>query len=326
MKLVSTLLFILIVGCQVQSQDINRSYLINQTEVVGIIDSLPPMFSTQTTEGKRQWKLPFEYIDSVQVDRITYNSEQLKVNGFVVQPKAAGVYPCIIWNRGGVKEFGAINLMRAAAMLGKIANEGYVVIATQYRGNAGSEGQEEFGGAEIADVLNLIEVLGEVPKADTSRIGMFGGSRGGMMTYIALTKTDKIKAAAVLGAPSDKYASLKDRPSLENSLIELVEGYAQNKAAGLDKRSPIKWVDQLPKDVPILILHGNADWRVKSEQSLRMALELNKHRVPYRLMIFEGGDHGLSEFRAEFYSTLTDWFDKYLKENAPLPNMEFHGR
>ncbi len=155
---------------------------------------------------------------------------------------------------------------------------------------------------------------------------MFGGSRGGMMTYIALTKTNRIKAAAVLGAPSDEYASIKDRPSLENALIELVKGYETNKTKELNKRSAIKWADKFPKDTPLLIMHGNADWRVKSEQSIRLALELDKHRVPYRLMVFEGGDHGLSEFRNEFYQVLTDWFDKYLKQNAPLPNMTYHGK
>ncbi len=61
----------------------------------------------------------------------------------------------------------------------------------------GGEGREEFGGADVDDVLNLIPLLGSFPQADTSRIGMYGRSRGGMMTYIALTKTDRIAAAIV---------------------------------------------------------------------------------------------------------------------------------
>ena len=210
-------------------------------------------------------------------------------------------------------------------MMGKLASKGYVVIASQYRGNGGSEGKEEYGGKEINDVLNLIPLLAEIPEADTEKIGMFGGSRGGMMTYIALTKTDNIKAAAVLGAVSDKYTNIEDRPSLENSLYELVEAYEENKEAELGKRSAIKWVDKFPKDVPILIMHGNADWRVKTDQSLRLALEFDKHRIPYRLVIFEGGDHGLSEYRNEFYTQLISWFARYLKNDHPLPNMKYHG-
>ena len=171
----------------------------------------------------------------------------------------------------------------------------------------------------------LIPLLAEIPNADTSRIGMFGGSRGGMMTYMALTKTNRIKAAAVLAAPTDKFASILDRPSLENPLRNLVKGYEENKEEELTRRSAIKWVGQFPKNVPLLIMHGNADWRVKSSQSLRLALELDKHRVPYRLIIFEGADHGLSEFRSEFYETLEQWFGHYLKKGNVLPNMEYHG-
>jgi len=73
-------------------------------------------------------------------------------------------------------------------------------------------------------------------------------------------------------------------------------------------------------------MHGNSDWRVKSTQSIKLALELDKYRIPYRLIIFEGADHGLSEFRNEYYKTLIDWFDTYLKKHTPLPNMEYHGK
>lgn len=325
MKEIVNLILLCVLSLGSQSQSTQNSLLINNEEVIGIMDSLPSTLSVETSAGSREWKKPFLFIDSVAVHKITYKSDDLKVNGFVVQPKKSGKYPCIIWNRGGVKEYGTINLLRASAILGKIANAGFVVIATQYRGNGGSEGTEEYGGAEISDVLNLIDVLDELPKADTSRIGMFGGSRGGMMTYLALTKTTRIKAAAVLGAPSDQHASIKDRPSLENSYLELVKDYEQNKTAELDKRSAVKWADKFPKSTPLLIMHGNADWRVKSDQSLRLAIELDKHRVPYRLLIFEGADHGLSEFRKEFYDTLIGWFDKYLKDPVPKPNMAYHG-
>lgn len=325
MKVILAILLISFVVPTSISQELENDLLISKTEVTGLIDSLPQILSTVGQDGTREWKKSFEFIDSISVNQIVYKSEGLKINGYIVQPEKSGEYPCIIWNRGGVKEYGALNLLRVSAMMGKLASEGFVVIATQYRGNAGSEGKEEYGGAEIADVLNLIEVLGEIPSADTTKIGMFGGSRGGMMTYIALKKSNRIKAAAVLGAPSDEYASIRDRPSIENSLVELVSGYEDNKAAELDKRSAIKWADEFPKNTPVLIMHGNADWRVKSEQSLRLALELDKYRVPYRLMIFEGGDHGLSEFREEFYDAIIAWFKKYLTEPGLLPNMEYHG-
>ena len=72
-----------------------------------------------------------------------------------------------------------------------------MVVASQYRGNDGGEGMEEFGGADVNDIFNLIPVLDQNPKADTSRIGMEGTSRGGMMTYLCLKRSCRFKAAVV---------------------------------------------------------------------------------------------------------------------------------
>lgn len=282
---------------------------------------------TQTIDDKVVWKDQFKYLDKIEIYTISYLSDGLKINGLLVQPKKKGNYPSIIYNRGGNRNFGTLKIAHGALMLGKIAKEGYVVIASQYRGNGGSEGQEEFGGSDVNDVLILTEVLKEIEMADTENIGMYGWSRGGMMTYIALTQTDKIKAAVVGGAVADNYETIKDRPSMEAKVLaELIPNYEQNKEKELDKRSAIKWADKFSKKVPILMLHGNADWRVKPEQSLKMALEFEKYRIPYRLIMFEGGDHGISEHRKEVHEQVTQWFDKYLKKDAPLPNMEYHGK
>jgi len=154
---------------------------------------------------------------------------------------------------------------------------------------------------------------------------MYGWSRGGMMTYIALTQTDKIKAAIVGGAMSDM--TVIDRPEMEtNVYAELMPNYYENKEAELKKRSAIHFVDKFPKDVPFLLLHGSSDWRVKSTNSLYLALEFEKHRIPYRLKIFEGGDHGISEHRKEVDTEVINWLDRFLKNEEKLPNMEFHGR
>ena len=128
-----------------------------------------------------------DILKSVQLHHITYLSDGLKVKGYLAAPKKGGRLPCVIFNRGGNREFGALRSGRAAALLGRVANWGYVVVASQYRGNDGGEGREEFGGADVNDVLNLMPLLQSWPQADASRIGMYGWSRGGMMTYLALT-------------------------------------------------------------------------------------------------------------------------------------------
>ncbi len=68
----------------------------------------------------------------------------------------------------------------------EFVSNGFVVVASQYRGADGGEGKEEYGGADIADVLNLIPLAKSLGYADMKNVFMFGNSRGGMMTYLAL--------------------------------------------------------------------------------------------------------------------------------------------
>jgi dipeptidyl aminopeptidase/acylaminoacyl peptidase len=324
MKFLIFLIFILIFS---NSQAQVSGLLIKKTKVSDFSGYPVYEYLTEVKDGKTVWKEKYTYIDSIDVYSITYVSDGLKINGLLVKPKANGKYPGIIYNRGGNRDFGKLVMSTGLMTMGRIANEGYVLIGSQYRGNAGGEGKEEFGGVEINDVIILEEVLKEIEEADAERIGMFGWSRGGMMTYIALTKTNNIKAAAVGGAPSDLLGLIKDRPEMEtNVLAELIPNYEENKESELHNRSAIMWADKFPKNVPILMLHGNSDWRVKPQESLNMALEFEKYRVPYRLVMYEGGDHGISEHREEVNEQIIRWFDKYLKNDAPLPNMEYHGR
>ncbi len=283
---------------------------------------------TEEKEGEIQWKKQYAYLDSIDMYGITYMSDGLKIRGYLVKPKKEGNYPCIIYNRGGNdNKRHALLIHSAATRLGELAKEGYVVIASQYRGGGGSEGKDEFGGADVNDVTILTEVLKEVEGADTERIGMFGWSRGGLMTYLALMKTDKIKAAVVGGAVSDSHATIEDRPEMETGVYSrMIPNYETNKVAELDKRTPIKQVDKFPKNVPILMLHGNSDWRVKSEQSIRMSLEFEKHRIPYRLVILEGGDHALSQHSEERDRQTLAWFHRFLKDKEAVPDMEYKGR
>ena len=324
MKKYIPLLLLIACACTTYPQE---KLLLQQT----LIDDLSatPIYPSLVEEkdGQTSWKSEYAYLDDIEISTITYLSDGLKVKGLLVKPKKEGNYPCVIYNRGGNRDFGALKIAHGALMLGRIAKEGYVVIASQYRGNAGGEGQEEFGGAEINDVLILPEVLKEIEGADTNRIGLYGWSRGGMMTYLALTKMGNIKTAVVGGAVSDHFAGNKDRPQMETHVLaELIPNYNENKEAELKKRSAVFWVDQFPKDVPILMLHGNADWRVKPEHSLKMALEFEKYRVPYRLVMFEGGDHGITEHREEVNQQVISWLDRFLKNGEALPNMEYHGR
>ncbi len=265
-------------------------------------------------------------LEEVELWELTYWSDGLKVKGILARPKATRTYPCVIYNRGGSRDSGLITPEDAAAHLARIASWGYGVVASQYRGNGGSEGREEFGGADIGDVLNLIPLIKELPDADPAHIGMWGWSRGGLMTYRALALTNRLAAAIIMSGVTDAFDYVARRPDMEQGVFaETIADYAENKAAALELRSAIRWPERLCKQTPILLLHGGGDWRVHPTQALRMAAALYEHKHPFRFVFYEGGDHALKEYETEVYELCKSWLDRYVRDRQPWPSLEPHG-
>lgn len=313
------LLVVIIAGLATTSHAARDGELLSRTTITLSADTRKDMLERRPAVAA--------FIDSITVQSITYSSGGLKVKGYLVIPAGTGPFPCLISNRGGNREFGAISDIGAFGWLGHMAHWGYLVIASQYRGVAGGEGMEEFGGADVDDVLNLIPILESLPEADASRIGMWGGSRGGMMTYLALARTDRLRAAVIAAGVSDSFDTVKRRPAMETEVYaELVPDWETNREAALIARSAVRWADKLNMNTPILLLHGTADWRVDCSQSIAMANALLPLKHPFRLVLLEGGDHGLSDYRAEESRLTRDFFDHYVRDKAPLPDMEPHGR
>jgi dipeptidyl aminopeptidase/acylaminoacyl peptidase len=265
-------------------------------------------------------------VQNLHMEAITYQSDGLKVKGIIAAPNGKGPFPAIIFNRGGNREFGALTPRLFAAVTAMFVQAGYVVVGSNYRGNGGSEGHEEFGGADVDDVLALVPLLRHEPKVDAKRIGIYGSSRGGLMTYEALSRSHDFKAAVVESGISDSFATVTDRPKMETDVYrQLVPDFAAHREAALRARSPVLWADRLCHTTPILVLHGTADWRVQPRDALAMASALLAAKVPFRLVMFEGGSHGSEEFSDEQEGMEIAWFNRYLRGDAPLPNLTPHG-
>jgi len=269
----------------------------------------------------------YSFLFDVIIEKVTYQSDGLKVKGYLAQPKNDGKYPCIVYNRGGNKEFGKLNSKKAVFILAKVASWGYVVAASQYRGNDGGEGKEEFGGNDVNDVLNLMPLFDNVNNTDTSKMGIYGWSRGGMMTYLALTKTNKFKAAVIGGGLSDLRMWIDTRnDTIESVYYENIPNYTENRSEAINSRSAIFQVENISKTTPILMFHGTADWRVVPEMALDLSKAFINNKIPHRLVMFEGGNHGLSEFKSDVDMMAKQWFDDYLKNSKELPDLKPHGR
>lgn len=281
-------------------------------------------------DEKEVFRKPYSDLENTEVFEIIYLSDSLKIQSFVAIPKNSNnrKLPVLIFNRGGNRNFGALELFKTpkkyhiARYFSQLANKGYVVMGCNYRGSGKSEGKDEFGGADVNDVLNLVELTKEIPNADSNNIGMIGWSRGAMMTLLSLSKVKNIKAVVIGGTPAD--LTKIDRPEMEKRVYsELIPNYWNNKDFELKKRSAFFFADELPRDIPILMLHGNADWRVKTKNALKLAIRFDELRIPYRLKVYEGADHSIIKFRKEVDQDILDWFNRYLKEKERVPNMDY---
>lgn len=273
------------------AKDVAGIYRIEVAELTGVLVVKGPQ---GLPSGYIVEKNSYYEDNQIEIYDITYMSDGLKVKGYLTQPKAPGTYPAVIWNRGGNREYGLLEPLA----LKPYAINGYVAVGSQYRGNGGGEGREEFGGADVNDVLNLIPLLKSLPDVDVDRIGMVGYSRGGMMTYIALKEqtlrgANDIKAACTVGGVTDLFMCAKERPDmLSNVLIPLIGGSPSQVSKEYEARSSTYWADKI--NVPLLLQHGEADWRVSVEQARKLAQELDKYGKIYKLITYPGDDHGLS--------------------------------
>ena len=258
-------------------------------------------------------------IDGTVVESITYISDGLKVKGYVAYPAdTSKKYPCVIWNRGGMGEKGIIDSYTARGLFGQIASWGYVVFASQYRGNAGGEGKDEFGGDDVNDVLNLIPLADELEFADTEKWGIEGWSRGGMMTYLTLIKTTVFKCAIVTSGIANLRCN-SDESKFMRRLYEAALGkYSEDEFnKKCESRSIINFPEKLSKNTPLLILHGADDNRVLPHDSLDLSYQLLKHKIPYRLVMLERGDHFMRKHRREVDEMRKNWYEKFLKFPCP---------
>jgi dipeptidyl aminopeptidase/acylaminoacyl peptidase len=249
------------------------------------------------------------------VEKITYLSDELKVRGYIAYPKDdSKKYPCVIWNRGGFGNTGAIDKFTAKGIYGQLASWGYCVFASQYRGNDGGEGYDNFGGDDVNDVLNIIPLAYEIKQADSNIWGIEGWSRGGMMTYLTLTKDHRFKAAAVLGGIANLRCD-SDESKYMRKLYEHSKGKydQQDFKAGCEARSIVNFPEKLSMTTPMLIIHGNADDRVSPNDSIDLSYKLLDLKIPFRLVMLEGGDHFLKSHRKEVDEMRKNWYEKYLK-------------
>jgi dipeptidyl aminopeptidase/acylaminoacyl peptidase len=268
------------------------------------------------------WLLPLQFKrDTYETAQATldcrfvrYESDGLQVGAYLVAPKRApGTrLPVLIVNRGGNAAFGQFVFATAMLNLFPYAEQGFLVLASNYRGadpgDPARYGEDEFGGADVRDVERLLALVDRLPQADPDNIFMLGASRGVMMSYLVARHSDRIRAIASINGQVDLEAELAFRPEMERVYAERIPQYATRKREALAERSVLRWAEELPHDVPILLLHGGADDRVDPANGPRLKARLDALGHPSKLITYADDDHFLSRHREQAKAEIVAWF------------------
>jgi len=252
------------------------------------------------------------YTDKVDVYRIKYLSDGLKIKGFLLRPVNIGEnenLPVIIYNRPGIGDSHKID-KETLAFLSILPAHNYVVAATQYRGNDGSEGSESYLDKDVDDVLNIMAFAGSLPYADSERMGILGFSRGAAVTYLLLKQQVDIKAACVMGCATDFVDAYHQLPHYRLFLEAMFHGTPETAEEEYTKRSPLYWPEKI--NVPLLIIQGTDDHHVPIHQVHQLADKLKALSKVHELVVYPEGDHELGKVGEDKDRRILEWFKKYL--------------
>ena len=267
------------------------------------------------------WLLPKQLFEPTQQQlncaQLEYQSDNFLVQAWGLQPKAAPQqkWPVIIYNRGGNSALGRLDFVSVLRQLSPLAQQGFIVLASQYRGSVPQDqqkyGTDQFGGADVKDIHQLIELAKKLPTADANNIFLYGISRGGMMSYLTARQRDDIRAMAITGAPTDLLTELPRLPEMELIFRSLIPNYDQHKVRELEQRSVLYWVEELPATLPLLLMYGGEDQRVHPDNSKRLAAKLTELKRPVKLIEFTEADHLLTDYKEQERQAMLDWFRQH---------------
>lgn len=246
---------------------------------------------------------------NTEVKSIIYDSDGIEVQGYAAYPAfVEGKIPIIIWNRGGNNKDGRLDDFLAAGILGEIASWGYLVLASNYRED------EEFGGKDVNDILNLLACAVEFKFCDIDKTGMEGWSRGGMMTYRVLSLTERIECAVVVSGLADLFRSERKKNDLADVYVRLFGSEFEEEFINRKKeRSAVYFAEKICRDTEILLIHGTNDRKISFQDSVDVYNKLKANGNKCELKLIEGGDHYLRNHKSEVSELRRKWFDRHLK-------------
>jgi len=205
-----------------------------------------------------------------------------------------------------------------------VASEGFVVINPNVRGSTGYGVEfrdyciKDWGGKDLQDVVYAKKYLSTLSYVDPDRIGVGGGSYGGFMTFVAVTKAPEHWKAGFAWIGISDLLSMFDEsmPHFKYFLSQQMGSPVADKELWED-RSAINFAENMTAN--LLILHGTNDPRCPISQARIFRdklIELGKEEgKDFEYVEYEEVGHGGFgdiKTRKKSVRTMTDFFKRAL--------------
>jgi len=203
-----------------------------------------------------------------------------------------------------------------------MAAKGYVVVypnprgSTTYGENFANIIVNNYPGDDFHDLMDTVDYAVKAGYADPARLGVTGGSGGGLLTDWVVTQTDRFKAAVAQRDIVDwaGWWYTADAAGFHQSFYPMSPPFDHIEL--YRAHSPITFVNNIK--TPMMFILGDADYRTPpgsgGEQFFR-ALKYKK--IPTVMVRFPRESHELSRsgepwHRIERLENITNWFDHFL--------------
>jgi dipeptidyl aminopeptidase/acylaminoacyl peptidase len=265
----------------------------------------------------------FQELNLTAPEEITYKSfDGREIPAFVQKPPGfdkGKKYPLILNIHGGPHAAYGYAFFHEVQWM---AAKGYVVLYPNPRGSSsygrefGNSIQYDFPGDDAKDLLAGVDELVRRGWADPQRLGVTGGSGGGILTNWIITQTDRFAAAASQRSIAD-WTSFWYTADFTLFTPNWFRGAPWEHAEDFAQRSPITHVDKVK--TPLMLIEGEEDYRTPPGAGGEMMFRALKYlKKPVVMVRFPGETHDLSRsgrpwHRIERLRHIVGWFDKYLQ-------------
>lgn len=237
--------------------------------------------------------LPLELPGRVE-EVVATAADGVRIRSWLVLPEGASATqpaPLLLWIHGG--PYSSWNAWSWRWCPHLMAERGYAVLlpdpalSTGYGGEFLRRAHGVWGKQVWADLQVCLEQALERPDLDGSRTAAMGGSFGGYMANWIAGQTDRFKAIVTHASLWDmeQFAGTTDVPDYWErefgSLPEAAEHYLE-----VSPRSGLERIR-----TPMLVVHGQQDFRVPYSEGLRLYTDLRRRGVPVRYLYFPDENH-----------------------------------